>query len=51
MSIRSASECLCIKDEIEILQINKNLKVALETKNTIQIENGSLGFIESLHKQ
>ena len=31
---------------------NENLKVALlETKNTSQIENGSLDFIETLHKQ
>ena len=26
-------------------------RLPLETKNTLQLENGSLGFIETLHKQ
>ena len=26
-------------------------KVAFETKKSLQVENGSLGFIETLHKQ
>ena len=27
---------------------NKSMRLPLETKNTLQIENGSLGFIETL---
>ena len=29
----------------------KSKRLPLETKNTLQIENGSLSFIETLHKQ
>ena len=29
---------------------NKSKMLPLETKNTLQIENGNLGFIETLHK-
>ena len=35
-----------------LIQSNKNLKgCLLITKNILQLENGSLGFIETLHKQ
>ena len=36
-----------------VYSINKNLKgqVALGNKNILRIENGSLGFIETLHSQ
>ena len=30
---------------------NKSKQLCLETKNTLQVENGSLRFIETLHKQ
>ena len=32
-------------------QRNKSLKDCLWKKNTLQIENGIFGFIETLHKQ
>ena len=38
----------CLSDETAN---KKSERLPLETKNTLQIENWSLGFIETLHKQ
>ena len=35
---------------LDSVKINSK-KVAFETKKSLQVENGSLGFIETLHKQ
>ena len=42
--------CLCSGCLGSQLNKIKVKELPLETKNTLQIENGSIGFIETLHK-